>query len=195
MDRKKAICWSCGGNLRAIREAVTRCQAKGYSVARGHVRSLNPFPSNLADVLKRYKKCAPELNMGQLAFLLQAHYVVEVEKLNKVQVDLSKFAKSWKKLKRYSIRTWRKIIMSEVVEEKTLTRKDFVSDQEVRWCPGCGDYAILAQMQKVSPGSRYTSRKYCIRFWYWMFEPFSILHEYVWRSLYSRSCPRDCDRR
>jgi len=41
--------------------------------------------------------------------------------------------------------------MSEVVEEKALTRKDFVSDQEVRWCPGCGDYAILAQMQKVLP--------------------------------------------
>ncbi len=33
----------------------------------------------------------------------------------------------------------------------SLTRKDFVSDQEVRWCPGCGDYAILAQMQKVLP--------------------------------------------
>ncbi len=32
-----------------------------------------------------------------------------------------------------------------------LTRKDFVSDQEVRWCPGCGDYSILAQMQKVLP--------------------------------------------
>jgi len=32
-----------------------------------------------------------------------------------------------------------------------LTRKDFVSDQEVRWCPGCGDYAILAQMQRVLP--------------------------------------------
>jgi 2-oxoglutarate/2-oxoacid ferredoxin oxidoreductase subunit beta len=32
-----------------------------------------------------------------------------------------------------------------------LTRKDFVTDQEVRWCPGCGDYAILAQMQKVLP--------------------------------------------
>jgi 2-oxoglutarate/2-oxoacid ferredoxin oxidoreductase subunit beta len=32
-----------------------------------------------------------------------------------------------------------------------LTRKDFVSDQEVRWCPGCGDYAILAQMQKIMP--------------------------------------------
>jgi 2-oxoglutarate ferredoxin oxidoreductase subunit beta len=32
-----------------------------------------------------------------------------------------------------------------------LNRKDFVSDQEVRWCPGCGDYAILAQIQKVMP--------------------------------------------
>ena len=31
---------------------------------------------------------------------------------------------------------------------KTLTKKDFQSDQEVRWCPGCGDYAILAAMQK-----------------------------------------------
>ena len=32
-----------------------------------------------------------------------------------------------------------------------LKAKDFASDQEVRWCPGCGDYAILAQMQKVLP--------------------------------------------
>lgn len=35
-----------------------------------------------------------------------------------------------------------------------LTRKDFVSDQEVRWCPGCGDYSILAQMQKMLPALR-----------------------------------------
>ena len=33
----------------------------------------------------------------------------------------------------------------------TLTRKDFSSDQEVRWCPGCGDYAILATMQRTLP--------------------------------------------
>jgi 2-oxoglutarate/2-oxoacid ferredoxin oxidoreductase subunit beta len=32
-----------------------------------------------------------------------------------------------------------------------LTRKDFITDQEVRWCPGCGDYAILAQVQKTMP--------------------------------------------
>ena len=38
--------------------------------------------------------------------------------------------------------------MNDVIQ---LSRKDFVSDQSVRWCPGCGDYAILAQMQRVMP--------------------------------------------
>jgi 2-oxoglutarate ferredoxin oxidoreductase subunit beta len=36
--------------------------------------------------------------------------------------------------------------------QPTLTAKDFATDQEVRWCPGCGDYSILAQVQKVMPG-------------------------------------------
>ena len=36
-------------------------------------------------------------------------------------------------------------------KNQVLTRKDFSSDQAVRWCPGCGDYAILAQTQKVFP--------------------------------------------
>ena len=38
--------------------------------------------------------------------------------------------------------------MTETIQ---LTKKDFSSDQDVRWCPGCGDYAILAQTQKVFP--------------------------------------------
>ncbi len=49
--------------------------------------------------------------------------------------------------------------MSDVLTEITakpkaavaLTAKDFTTDQEVRWCPGCGDYSILAQVQKVMP--------------------------------------------
>ncbi len=40
-------------------------------------------------------------------------------------------------------------------ELPVLTRKDFVSDQDVRWCPGCGDYSILAQTQKVMPDFGY----------------------------------------
>ena len=41
--------------------------------------------------------------------------------------------------------------MSETKVKKTYTKQDFTSDQAVRWCPGCGDYAILAQTQKVFP--------------------------------------------
>lgn len=38
-----------------------------------------------------------------------------------------------------------------VSEPQILTARDFATDQEVRWCPGCGDYSILAQVQKVMP--------------------------------------------
>lgn len=42
--------------------------------------------------------------------------------------------------------------MSTAMPLTTLTAKDLASDQEVRWCPGCGDYSILAQMKKVLAG-------------------------------------------
>jgi 2-oxoglutarate ferredoxin oxidoreductase subunit beta len=41
--------------------------------------------------------------------------------------------------------------MSNIVESPKLTKKDFESDQDVRWCPGCGDYAILATVQRMMP--------------------------------------------
>jgi 2-oxoglutarate/2-oxoacid ferredoxin oxidoreductase subunit beta len=41
--------------------------------------------------------------------------------------------------------------MDTVTVNPSLTAKDFATDQEVRWCPGCGDYSILAQVQKVMP--------------------------------------------
>lgn len=41
--------------------------------------------------------------------------------------------------------------MSDVISPANLTRKDFTSDQDVRWCPGCGDYAILATVQRTMP--------------------------------------------
>lgn len=40
--------------------------------------------------------------------------------------------------------------MSET-QTPVLTKKDYESDQAVRWCPGCGDYAILSQTQKTVP--------------------------------------------
>ena len=41
--------------------------------------------------------------------------------------------------------------MSNMTEAAALTKKDFESNQDVRWCPGCGDYAVLAQIQKLLP--------------------------------------------
>jgi 2-oxoglutarate/2-oxoacid ferredoxin oxidoreductase subunit beta len=41
--------------------------------------------------------------------------------------------------------------MDATATNPVLTAKDFATDQEVRWCPGCGDYSILAQVQKVMP--------------------------------------------
>jgi 2-oxoglutarate ferredoxin oxidoreductase subunit beta len=44
------------------------------------------------------------------------------------------------------------MVQESVIPNKpVLTAKDFATDQEVRWCPGCGDYSILAQVQKVLP--------------------------------------------
>lgn len=41
--------------------------------------------------------------------------------------------------------------MSQLIDVKNLTKKDFETDQDVRWCPGCGDYSILANVQKIMP--------------------------------------------
>ena len=41
--------------------------------------------------------------------------------------------------------------MSDTLTQQPLSKKDFETDQDVRWCPGCGDYAILSQVQKVLP--------------------------------------------
>lgn len=41
--------------------------------------------------------------------------------------------------------------MSNLIDTSKLTKKDFETDQDVRWCPGCGDYSILANVQKVMP--------------------------------------------
>src|SRR6266851_5983806 len=57
-----------------------------------------------------------------------------------------------RKSPRASTACWRgKFMSSTTIATQKLQRKDFVSDQDVRWCPGCGDYAILAQVQKVMP--------------------------------------------
>ena len=71
---------SWGGTFGVVRTAVAAAQRAGKSVAQAHVRYLNPFPRNLAAVLKRHRRVlVPELNSGQLALLLRGRLGVEVE--------------------------------------------------------------------------------------------------------------------
>jgi 2-oxoglutarate ferredoxin oxidoreductase subunit alpha len=67
-----------GGTFGAVRTAVTRAQNNGYDVAHAHVRLLNPFPRNLESILRSYKRIlVPELNNGQLAFVLRGTYALD----------------------------------------------------------------------------------------------------------------------
>ncbi|UEG50669.1 2-oxoacid:ferredoxin oxidoreductase subunit beta [Ferruginibacter lapsinanis] len=53
-------------------------------------------------------------------------------------------------------------LVPESPVKAALTAKDFATDQEVRWCPGCGDYSILAQVQKVMPTLGIPKEKFAI---------------------------------
>ena len=77
---------SWGGTYGACSTAVAHAREDGASVAHCHLRYLNPFPSNLGKVLSKYKKVlVPEMNLGQLLFLLRAKFLVDAKGVNKVQ--------------------------------------------------------------------------------------------------------------
>jgi 2-oxoglutarate ferredoxin oxidoreductase subunit alpha len=77
---------SWGGTYGAVRSAVEACQKLGKSVAHCHLRYMNPFPRNLGEILKRYKKVfVPELNAGQLCFILRANFLVDAVSFAKIK--------------------------------------------------------------------------------------------------------------
>ncbi len=77
---------SWGGTYGTCLTAVQQAQAEGHSVALAHIRYMNPFPSNLGEVISRYKNVLiPELNMGQLRMLIRNRYLVDAIGFNKVK--------------------------------------------------------------------------------------------------------------
>ncbi|MBL1095077.1 2-oxoglutarate ferredoxin oxidoreductase subunit alpha, partial [Streptomyces sp. 9-7] len=67
-----------GSTYGPITAAVRRVRGAGERIAQAHLRHLNPFPRNLGEVLARYDKViVPEMNLGQLATLLRAKYLVD----------------------------------------------------------------------------------------------------------------------
>jgi 2-oxoglutarate ferredoxin oxidoreductase subunit alpha len=75
-----------GSTYGPITAALGAQRAKGRRIGHVHLRFLNPLPKNLGEVLKRYKKVVvPEMNMGQLLWLLRAKYLVDALGYNKIQ--------------------------------------------------------------------------------------------------------------
>jgi 2-oxoglutarate ferredoxin oxidoreductase subunit alpha len=75
-----------GSTYGAIQAGIRRVRAQGHQVAHAHLRHLNPFPTNLGDVVRAYPKVlVPEMNFGQLLKLVRAEFLVDARGLNKMQ--------------------------------------------------------------------------------------------------------------
>jgi 2-oxoglutarate ferredoxin oxidoreductase subunit alpha len=82
--RTLVIGW--GSTYGPIGAGVRRVRREGIRVAQAHLRHINPFPHDLGNVLRRYDRVlVPEMNMGQLAMLLRAEYLVDAIALNQVR--------------------------------------------------------------------------------------------------------------
>ncbi len=81
------VAWgSTHGSITAAVKAQRQKLAGRKRIGHLHLRYLNPLPPNVGDILKRYKKVlVPELNMGQLSWVLRAKFLVDAIGMNKIQ--------------------------------------------------------------------------------------------------------------
>ena len=84
-DGARTLVLGWGSTYGPITAAVRRLRKSGIPIAQAHLRHLNPFPRNLGEALRRYDKVVvPEMNLGQLATLLRAKYLVDAHSYNQV---------------------------------------------------------------------------------------------------------------
>jgi 2-oxoglutarate ferredoxin oxidoreductase subunit alpha len=82
----KLLVLGWGSTYGPLRAAVERAQREGLPVARAHLRYLNPFPRNLGEIVRKYRRVlVPEMNLGQLRWLIRAKYLVDATGLNLVR--------------------------------------------------------------------------------------------------------------
>ena len=160
-----------GSTYGPIGAACRLVRTEGGRVAQAHLRHLNPFPADLGEVLGRYEKVLiPEMNLGygyggQLTMLVRAKYLVDALGYNQVRglpFKAEELAIGDHQLRRRHHQRGAVVSTTpgpqgfpalDLVPKarETQSAKDFKTDQEVRWCPGCGDYAILAAVQCFMP--------------------------------------------
>jgi 2-oxoglutarate ferredoxin oxidoreductase subunit alpha len=86
VDDAEILVLGWGSTWGAIDGAMGRVRARGRKVATAHLTHLNPFPTNLGEVLRRYPRVLiPEMNLGQLRMLVRSRYLVDAIGYNKVR--------------------------------------------------------------------------------------------------------------
>ena len=142
-DDAELLVLGWGSTFGAIRAGVNNAVAEGWPVAHVHLRYINPLPANLGDVLAAHRLVlVPELNRGQLSRVVRAEYLVDAISYSKVQGQPFMASELIDEDPRTAGREGR-----GMTDTARYERADFQTDQEVRWCPGCGDYTILASVQ------------------------------------------------
>jgi 2-oxoglutarate ferredoxin oxidoreductase subunit alpha len=84
-DKGELLILGWGSTYGVIKTAVEELLKEGHSVAHAHLRYLRPFPRNLGELLRRYKKVLiPEINNGQLVKIIRAEYLIDAKAYNKI---------------------------------------------------------------------------------------------------------------
>ncbi|HWN71258.1 MAG TPA: 2-oxoglutarate ferredoxin oxidoreductase subunit alpha, partial [Haliangium sp.] len=85
-DKGDVLVVGWGGTYGALRQATGVLRGQGKRVSHVHLRWVNPLHPELGSVLQNFRHIlVPELNMGQLRFVLRARYLVDAQGLNKIQ--------------------------------------------------------------------------------------------------------------
>ena len=131
-------------------------RAQGHPVAHAHLRHLNPFPANLGDVVRGLPQGAgPGDEPRPAGQAGPGRFPGRRPGLNKMMGKPFQAEEIEKAILRpaprpLASRRKRALDMTDVAVPAT-TKKDWTSDQEIRWCPGCGDYSILTAVQMLMP--------------------------------------------
>ncbi|HSF26154.1 MAG TPA: 2-oxoacid:acceptor oxidoreductase subunit alpha [Actinomycetes bacterium] len=85
-EQARVLVIGWGSTYGPVAAACRTLRGEGHAVAHAHLRHLNPFPANTGDVLRGYDRVVvPEMNLGQLALLLRARYLIDIAGFNLVR--------------------------------------------------------------------------------------------------------------
>ena len=148
VDDAEVLVLGWGSTWGAIDGAMNRVRRRGRRVAHAHLVHLNPFPPDLGDVLGRYPKVlVPEMNLGQLV----EDGAGRVPGRRPVDRQGQGHPVHRRRARAGHPRRAGRPGHDRHHRAAATTKKDWSSDQEVRWCPGCGDYSILTALQLLMP--------------------------------------------